>query len=72
MKNIHHIIYEMIHHVLPPEWLQARASNRGRVGDLVQWLNLPAWKVRDRGFEPHSGILVSMEQNVSSLLTREY
>ena len=23
---------------------------------LVQWLNLPAWKVGDRGFEPHSGL----------------
>ena len=25
-----------------------------RVGALVQWLKLPAWKVGDRGFEPHS------------------
>ena len=25
-------------------------------GVLVQWLKLPAWKVGDRGFEPHSGL----------------
>ena len=23
------------------------------------WLKLPAWKVGDRGFEPHSGLQVS-------------
>ena len=28
-------------------------------GTLVQWLKLPAWKVRDRGFEHHSGLQVS-------------
>ena len=26
---------------------------------MVQWLKLPAWKVGDRGFEPHSGLQVS-------------
>ena len=36
---------------------------------LVQWLRLPAWKVGDRGFEPHSGLQVSKKQNVSSSLT---
>ena len=36
---------------------------RGRAGTLVQWLNLPAWKVRDLGFEPHSGLQVSKKQN---------
>ena len=33
-----------------------------RAGALVQWLNLPAWKVGDRGFKPHTG-----RQVVSSL-----
>ena len=33
-------------------------------------LKLPAWKVGDHGFEPHSGIQVSKKQNVSSPLTR--
>ena len=42
-----------------------------RVGALVQWLKLPAWKVGDRGFEPHFGLQVSKKQNVSSPLTRE-
>ena len=41
-----------------------------RAGALVQWLKLPAWKVGDRGFNPHSGIQVS-KQNVLSPLTRE-
>ena len=34
-------------------------------------LELPAWKVGDRGFETHTGILVSKKQNVSFPLTRE-
>ena len=38
---------------------------------MVQWLKLPAWKVEDRGFEPHSGLYVSRKQNASSPLTRE-
>ena len=42
-----------------------------RAGALVQWLKLLAWKVRDRGFEPHSGLQVSKKQNVSSTLTRK-
>ena len=33
-----------------------------------EWLKLPAWKVKDRGFEPHSGLQVSKKQYVSSLL----
>ena len=34
-------------------------------------LKLSAWKVGDRGFEPHSGLQVSKKkQNVSSPLTR--
>ena len=41
-----------------------------RAGTLLQWLKWlkPAWKVRDRGFEPHSGLQV---ENVSSPLTRK-
>ena len=35
---------------------------------LVQWLRLSAWKVGDRGFEPHCGLQVSKKQNVSSPL----
>ena len=38
---------------------------------MVQWLKLPAWKVRDRGFEPHSGLQVSKKQYVSSPLPRD-
>ena len=40
-------------------------------GALVQWLKLPAWKVRDRELVPCSGIQVSKKQNVSSTLTRK-
>ena len=32
-------------------------------------IKLPAWKVGDRGFEPHSDLRVSKKQNVSSPLT---
>ena len=32
----------------------------------MQWLKLPAWKVGDRGLEPHSGLQVSKKQYVSS------
>ena len=31
-------------------------------GALVRWLRLPAWKVGDRGFEPHTGLQVSKEE----------
>ena len=41
------------------------------MGALVQWLKLPAWKVGDCGFEPHSGLQVSKKQNISSTLTRK-
>ena len=37
----------------------------------MQWLKLPAWKVRDRGFEPHSDLQISKKRNVSSLHTRK-
>ena len=37
----------------------------------MQWLKLPAWKVKDRGFEPRSGTKVSEKQNVSFSLTRK-
>ena len=40
-------------------------------GALVQWLKLPAWKVGDGGFEPHSGLQVLKKQNVSSPLTHK-
>ena len=40
-------------------------------GVLVQWLKLPAWKVEDRGLEPHSNLQISKKQNVSSPLTRK-
>ena len=42
-----------------------------RAGALAQWLKLPAWKVGDRDFEPHSGLQVSRKQNVSSPITRK-
>ena len=32
---------------------------------LLQWLKLPAWKVGDCGFEPHSGLQLSKKQDVS-------
>ena len=38
----------------------------------MQWLDLPAWKVGDRGFELRSDIQVSKKENVSSPLTREH
>ena len=44
-------------------WGQARA--------LVLWLKLSAWKIGDRGLEPHSGLQASKNQNVSSLHTRK-
>ena len=36
-------------------WLNQSLSGTGA---LVQWLNLPAWKVGDRGFTPHPGLQV--------------
>ena len=41
-------------------------------GALVQWLKLPGWKVRDRGFEPHSGHQVSKKQNSRALGKIQY
>ena len=40
-------------------------------GALVQWLKKPAWKIGDRGLEPHSGLRVQRNKNVSSPLTRK-
>ena len=42
-----------------------------QAGALVQWLKLPAWKVRDREFQPHTGFQVSKKLNVSFPLTRK-
>ena len=39
--------------------------------DGMQWLKLPAWKVGDRVFEPHSGLQISKKHNVSSSLSCE-
>ena len=40
-------------------------------GALVQWLKLPAWKVGDRGFKPHSGLQFSKAKGFSHQLTRK-
>ena len=47
--------------------------NHGGDGDCPSYkqLKLPALKVGDRGFEPHSGLQVSKKQTVSSPLTRK-
>ena len=37
-------------------------------GALVQ---LPAWKIGDRGFESHSGLQISKKQNISFPITRK-
>ena len=47
------------------------STSQNRAVALVEGLKLPACKVRDRGFEPYSGLLVSKKQNVSSSFTRE-
>ena len=38
----------------------------------MQWLKLPAWKVGDRRFKPHSGLQAAKKRNVSSPLTRKH
>ena len=38
------------------EELDNTLSGRIRAAALMKWLKLPAWKVEDRGFEPHSDI----------------
>ena len=59
-------------------WTVVVDSNAGSFRDiiidqsLVLWLNLPAWKVGDRGFEHRSVVQVSKKQIVSSVLTRKY
>ena len=40
-------------------------------GALVPLLKLPAWKIGERGFEPHSGLQVSRKLNLSSTFTRK-
>ena len=47
------------------------STAKGRVGALVQWLMLPAWKIGDRGFKPHSDLKISKKHNVSSPFTRK-
>ena len=37
----------------------------------MHWLELAAWKVGDRGLEPHSGLHVLKKYYVSAPLTRE-
>ena len=37
---------------------------------LWQWLKRPAWKVGNRGFEPHTRLQISKKQNVLSPLIR--
>ena len=50
---------------IPPRVIRNMSSvQHDAVGALVQWVNLPAWKVRDRGVEPHSGIQVSKKQKM--------
>ena len=54
---------------MDPECLPWRGSpedTRIIVGLLMQWLKLPAWKVGDREFKPHSGLQVSKKRNFSS------
>ena len=51
--------------------LRRKSIFNRRAGGLVQWLKLPAWKVRYRGFDHLSGLQVLKKQNVSSTLTRE-
>ena len=60
-----------VHECLQSSWYIASGSSCGATGAVVNKLKLTAWKVRDRGFEPHSGLHVSKKQNVSSSLTRK-
>ena len=55
------------HHCVP-EYIQIDIKLIG----ALQWLKLPAWKVRDRKLEPHSGLQLSKKQKFSFPLTREY
>ena len=70
------------HHVFPVHHVHQRTSHYVflakeksyyvfPVGALMQWLKLPAWKVGDRGLEPHSGLEILKDQNVSSLFPRK-
>ena len=47
------------------------ASIRGGGGADAVVIKLPACKVGDRGYEPHSGRQISRKQNVTSPLTRK-
>ena len=42
---------------------ECKHSGNDPAAALVQWLKLPARKVVNRGFEPHSGLQVSKKQN---------
>ena len=42
-----------------------------RLYDLLQWLKLSAWKVGNRGFEPHSALQIVKKQKVSCPLTNK-
>ena len=40
-------------------------------GGLVHWLKTPAWKVGDRGFEPHSGLQVSKKEKIFPITLKD-
>ena len=59
--------------VVKAAWLESRRSwvrTPLWPSSFKETLKLHAWKVGDRGFEPHSDLRVSKKQNVSSPLTR--
>ena len=49
-----YILYSIINVHIPHSYFSYY-----KAGEMVHWLKLPAWKVGDRGFEPHSGLHVS-------------
>ena len=60
MKNLSHFVKSVLYMVFNTHpCCERMCVKRQRAGALVQWLRLPAWKVKDRGFEPHSGPKVS-------------
>ena len=56
------VVYHYIYTVCILRVIMSTGKNtKLTIGDKVgrgQWLNLPAWKVGDRGLEPHSGLQV--------------
>ena len=52
-------------------WNTAVAFQLRMARALVQWLKVPAWKVGNRGYEPHPGLQVSKKPIFSSPLTRK-